>query len=63
MSTSTFEAVSKLFPEAISTPLASLVPSRVPDRQTLSAIPISRCPNDVIHLVLVRLDRDDVPSL
>ena len=31
--------------------------------QTPSATPISRCPSDMIHLVLVRLDRDDVPSL
>ena len=29
--------------------------------QTPSAIPNSRCPNDMIHLVLVLLDRNDVP--
>ena len=31
--------------------------------QTPSAVPISRCPNDMIHIVLVFLDRDDVPSV
>ena len=31
--------------------------------QTPSATPISRCPSDVIRLLLFRLDRDDVPSL